>query len=83
MEEKETKKIFFESKEFIEDMKWAEQNYSKLQEQFADKWIAVVDKKVVAAGESLNNVEWEAEQKTHKNRKYIPVIFIESGNYVF
>lgn len=76
-------KIKIEPKEFYEDLVWAEENYIKLQEHFENKWVAIVNKKVVAAGESLKNVELEAEQKTHKNRKEIPVLFIDSGDYVY
>ena len=70
-------KIKIEPKEFWEDKKWAEKKYPDLQEKYPDKWVAIVDKKVVAAGKSLKNIELEAEHKTGVPRDRIPVIFIE------
>ncbi len=69
--------IKIEPKEFWEDKKWAEKNYSDLQEKYPDKWVAIVDKKVIAAGKSVKKVELEAEHKTGVPRDRIPVLFIE------
>ena len=70
-------KIKIEPKEFWEDMKWGEEHYSELVKKYRDQWVAIVNKKVVAAGKSLRNTEIEAERKTNKNKDLIPVIFVE------
>lgn len=70
-------KIKIEPKEFWDDKKWVEKNYSDLQDKYPDKWVAIVDKKVVAAGKSLKDIELEAEHKTGVSRDRIPVLFIE------
>ena len=70
-------RINIEPKEFWDDKKWAEKNYPDLQEKYPDKWVAIVNKKVVAAGKSLKNTELEAEHKTGVPKARIPVLFIE------
>ena len=45
--------------------------------KYPDQWIAVVDKKVVAAGKDVQEIKKSAREKT--GRKYIAVIYIEGG----
>jgi len=66
-----------EPKEFWEDKEWAIEHYIELQKQYMDKWVAIVDKKVVSSGENLGDVEKHAAKKTGK--KYIALIYVESG----
>lgn len=72
-----------ETKEFWDDMNWAEEHYSELMHKYPDKWVAVVDKKIVAAGESIKKIEEEAEKKTQRTRDQIPVVFIECGSHIY
>jgi hypothetical protein len=70
-------KIKIEPKEFWRDMKWGEEHYSELVKKYRDQWVAIGDKKVVAAGKSLRNTEIEAERRTNKKKVLIPVIFVD------
>ena len=72
-----------ESKEFLEDMKWGEENYSELMRKYPEKWVAIVDKKIVGVGRSISEAEKEAYQKTGIEIKRIPVIFVERGANIY
>ena len=48
------------SKEFWEDVRWAEENYVELQRRYQDKWVAVFRKKVISYGENRGEVEKRA-----------------------
>jgi len=67
-------------KEFWRDQKWGFTNYSKLVRKYPNQWIAISNKKVVAAGD-LGEVEKKAKEKTKK--KHVPVIFVESGSHIY
>lgn len=69
------------SKEFWEDQQWGFQHHSDLLGRYKDMWVAIVNKKVVSAGEDLGKVEEEAKQKTGK--KQIPVLFVECGAHIY
>ena len=73
--------IEIEPKEFWDDMKWGRVHYSELVRKYPDKWIAIVDKKVISSGESIKKIRKEAMEKT--GRKHIPVIFVEFGAHVY
>ncbi len=51
--------------------------------EYSDKWVAIVDGKVVSAGESIKRVEAEAEKKTGRPTDKIPVMFVECGAHVY
>ena len=70
-------------KTFMEDMKWGLDNYKNLQLKFRDLWVAIVNKEVVVAGESIKYVEEKASRLTGKGKEEIPVIFVESGAHVY
>jgi hypothetical protein len=75
--------VEIESKEFLEDMKWGEENYSELMRKYPEKWVAIVDKKIVGVGRSISEAEKEAYQKTGIEIKRIPVIFVERGANIY
>ena len=56
--------------EFWEDKKWALEHYAKLRSKYADMWVAIVNKKVVAFGEDLT------EEKEKSIRKEIGRPFV-------
>jgi len=70
-----------ELKEFWEDARWAEENYPELQKRYQDKWVAVVDKKVVSYGENRRDTKRRAMELT--GRKYIPLLYVESGAAIY
>ncbi len=61
--------------EFWEDQDWAFDNYTEWMKKYPDQWIAVVDKKVVAAGKDIGEIERIAQEET--GRKHFPVLYIE------
>jgi len=61
--------------EFWEDKDWAFDNYSEWMKKYPDQWIAVVDKKVVAAGKDVQEIKKIAREKT--GTKHFPVIYVE------
>ena len=56
--------------EFWEDQKWALEHYTELRTKYADMWVAIVNEKVVAFGESLT------EEKEKSIRKEIGRPFV-------
>lgn len=68
-------------KRFWEDDRWIIDHYDELARHYADEWVAVVDGKVVASGESIGVVEKTAHNKT--GREHIPVMFIEKGVHIY
>jgi len=72
-----------ESEEFLDDMKWGEENYSELMRKYPGKWVAIVSKKVIGIGRSMSEAEEEAHKKTRIEIKKIPVIFVERGANIY
>ena len=62
--------------EFWDDQRWALEHYSKFRREYADMWIAILDKKVVACGKELTE---EKEESLRGTAGRPPVIlFVES-----
>jgi len=68
-----------EAEEFWDDMQWGEDNYIELAKKYPEQWVAIVNKKVVASGHSLRDIEIEAERKTKKKKELIPTIFVDGA----
>ena len=68
-------------KEYWDDSKWANENFSEISEQYPNLWVAIVDKKVVASGKVISEVRKIAEEKT--GREHFPVILAEKGIHVY
>jgi len=66
-----------ESKEFWEDSNWTLRNYTQFIKNYPDKWVAIVNKQVVASGDDPGIVREEAKRETKISS--IPVIFIEGS----
>jgi hypothetical protein len=61
---------------FWEDQRWALEHYGDLRKEYADMWVAILNKKVVAYGKELTE---EKEKSLRKTAGRPPVIlFIES-----
>ena len=71
------------TKEFWDDILWSEEHHSELMVKFPDKWVAIVDRKIVASDESIKEVEIKAEKITGKDRSEIPVVFVECGEHIY
>jgi len=68
-------------KEFWEDLRWAQAHESELMEKHTGEWVAIVNKKVVAAGKNLERVKKEAMKITKK--ELFPTMFVESGAHIY
>ncbi len=66
---------------FWEDEAWAYENYSDLLRLYPNRWIAIVDKKVVAVSDGSGNILKEAKAKT--GEKHVPIVFLEDGSHVY
>lgn len=73
--------IKLESKEFFDDMKWADENYLELRKKYSDQWIAVADRQVIGFGKDLAKVKEDAARKT--GRKEIALVFVECGSHIY
>ncbi len=62
-------------------MQWGEEHFADLKRNYKDKWVAILEKKIISSGENLEEVENKA--KTISGKKYIPVIFIESWAVIY
>ena len=62
---------------YWQDNDWAYSHYPELQKRYLEKWVAIVNKKVVSAGKSPKEVIRDAKRKTGSKR--FPVIYVESG----
>jgi hypothetical protein len=68
------------SKEFWEDWEWEIRNHSSLLKKYKNRWIAVVNKKVIVADE-MEEIR-ELAVRTGQ-RKDIPYFFMEDGTHVY
>lgn len=68
-------------KEYWDDSRWAHDHISDLAQEYPNLWVAVVDKRVVAAGKVIEEVERVAQEKT--GRTEFPVILAEKGIRVY
>lgn len=68
-------------KEYWEDSRWAHAHMAEIAEEYPNLWVAIVDKKVVAAGKVIAEVERIAEEKT--GRKDFPLVLAERGIHVY
>jgi len=66
---------------FWEDEEWAYENYAELLNLYPNKWVAIVDKKVVAVSDGSGKILEEARAKTGED--HIAMVFIEDGSHVY
>lgn len=67
--------------EFWEDLEWANTHMNKISAAYPDQWVAIVDRRVVAGGPILADVESRAMALT--GRTEFPVLFAETGIRVY
>ena len=68
-------------KEYWDDCDWAYDHLSEISQQYPNLWVAVVDKKVIAAGKVIAEVRAAAQHRT--GRRSFPVILAERGIHVY
>ena len=69
-------------KSFWQDEKWAFDHYPELLKRYEDRWVAVVNRRVVAASKSSVKAEEQAKAKTGRQSP-IAVVFVENGRHVY
>lgn len=69
------------SRRFWNDLKWARNHHTDLLKKYRDKWIAVLNRRVVSFGTNLEKVEEQAKKKT--GILDIPVMFVECGAHIY
>lgn len=67
--------------EYWDDHDWAYEHLSEISRQYPNLWVAIVDKKIAAAGKVIGDVRATARQKT--GRRNFPVILAERGIHVY
>lgn len=67
--------------EYWEDSKWAGEHFTEIVREYANQWVAIVGKKVVAAGKTIAEVEKMGTEKT--GRDEFPIYFAEKGIRVY
>ncbi len=68
-------------KEFWKDLIWGESQHTEFLKKYKDQWVAVKDKKVVAFGDDLSEVERIAKKKT--GEEDVPVLFVDCGDCIY
>ncbi len=68
-------------KRYWDDIEWSRKHLSELHRKYEGKWVAIVNKKVVAAGKNLASVRARAMRLT--KAKHVPVRFVERGTVVY
>ena len=68
-------------KEYWEDSKWASEHFSEIVKKYPDQWVAIVDKKVVAAGRTIAYVEKIATEKTGRDEFPIYFRYLSSSRF--
>ena len=69
------------AKSFWEDDSWAHENYQILLKDYPNKWIAVMNKRVICASEDLKVVKTFLARKF--KGKITPLIHIEDASHVY
>lgn len=67
-------------KQFWDDLMWGENQHTEFLKKYKDQWVAVKNKKVVAFGDDLSEVERIAKQKTGED---VPVVFVDCGECIY
>ena len=69
-------------KSFWRDERWALDHYTDLVKRYKNRWVAVVNRQVVAASKSSVRAEAQARAKTGRPSP-IAVVFVEHGWHVY
>jgi hypothetical protein len=68
-------------KKFWDDLDWANAHIAEISAAYPDQWVAIVDRRVVAGGLVLAEVEERATALT--GRAEFPVLYAEAGIRVY
>jgi hypothetical protein len=62
---------------------WAAEHVGELHERYEERWVAIADGQVIAAGPNPRRVEAEARRKTGHLREDIYIRFVESSTAIY
>ena len=68
-------------KQFWDDVEWARNHHTEFLKKYRNKWIVVVNKKIISAGNNLDKIEKIAKQKTGK--KMVFSMFVDGGEHIY
>lgn len=66
---------------FWEDLRWGEKHHGELLKEYKDLWVAISEKKVVAAGDHGAEVLAAAQKKTGKEQ--VPLLYVDCGEHIY
>jgi len=69
-------------KRYWQDEQWAFDHYPELVKRYGDRWVAVVNRRVIATSKSSVKAEEQARAKTGR-RLPIAVVYVETGRHVY
>ena len=69
-------------KSYWQDERWAFDHYPELVKRYGDRWVAVVNRRVIAASKSSVKVEDQARARTGR-RLPIAVVCVETGWHIY
>ena len=69
-------------KSYWQDEQWAFDHYPELVKRYGDRWVAVVNRRVIAASKSSVKAEKQAQAKTGRQLP-IAVVYVETGRHVY
>lgn len=75
------KEFVIPPKEFWIDEEWGHQHYQELVREYANKWVAIFEKNILASNEDLGQLEEEIEKQVRN--KPVPLMYIEGGSHVY
>ena len=53
-------------REYWEDSKWASEHFTEIVKEYPNQWVAIADKKVVAAGRTIAEVKKKPQKRLAK-----------------
>ena len=69
-------------KSYWRDQRWAFDHYPELVKRYEDRWVAVVNRRVVASSKSSVKAQERARAKTGR-RLPIAVVYVETGRRIY
>lgn len=78
-----TKVSFFPKQNFFNSIDWIDTHRSELREKYQGKWIAVFNRRIVASGRKIQNVQKKATAITSRALDEIPIVYIEDSHCIY
>ncbi len=69
-------------KKYYDDAKWAYSHFHEWRKRYGNKWIAVLNRKIIASGDDVGVVINRLSKKSIPS-KDASIIFVEKGAYIY